>query len=65
MLDILELDRPVSATLEEEKPQLKGKTKASENYMWAFLTPKYRGMIRAAALQFVTTFLVKMPDEVV
>jgi len=67
MLDILELDRPVAASLEEQDAG-KGKAKQpkqTQNYMWAFLTQKYRGMVRAAALQFVTTFLVKMPDDIV
>lgn len=73
MLSVLELDKPVSSTIEqpeEAQPdkgakKAKPKPKQSQNYMWAFLTSKYRGTVRAAALQFVTTFLMKMPDETV
>ena len=33
--------------------------------MWAFLKQNYRGPVRAAALSFVSMFIVKMPADVV
>ena len=33
--------------------------------MWAFLSDKYRGRVRAACLQFVAVFIRKMPEEII
>jgi hypothetical protein len=33
--------------------------------MWAFLKQNYRGPVRAAALSFVSMFIVKMPADIV
>ena len=50
-------------------PQGKGakrdKVEVKQNYMWAFLSDRYRGRVRAACLQFVSVFMQKMPHDVV
>jgi len=36
-----------------------------QKYLWLFLQSSFRGRVRAACLQFVSAFLVRMPKDVV
>ena len=36
-----------------------------EKFIWSFLGKKYRDRVRAACLQFVNTFVLQMPREVI
>jgi len=44
-------------------PEPAGK-KSKPKYIWNFLQPSFRGRVRGACLQFLASFINKMPSEV-
>jgi hypothetical protein len=49
---------------ESKKPQGK-KLPQHSSYLWNFLQPKYRGRVRGACLQFISSMLVYIPKELI